>query len=117
MAEWDMLKKSLVKEPVLKYFDLALPLKVSTDASKEGLGAVLLQQHGPAWCPVAYASRTMMEAERNYAQIEKETLGAVFGCEKFHEYIYGREVVYMWTVYKKTYQCLRRNGDGLLKQQ
>lgn len=86
VAEWEMLKNSLVKEPVLKYFDPGLPAKVSTDASKEGLGAVLLQQHGPAWCPVAYASRTMMEAERNYAQIEKETLGAVFGCEKFHEW-------------------------------
>ncbi|XP_026074998.1 uncharacterized protein K02A2.6-like [Carassius auratus] len=36
---------------------------------------------------------SVTEAERNYAQIEKETLGAVFGCENFHEYIYGRELV------------------------
>jgi len=93
VTEWDMLKNSLVREPVLKFFDPELPVKVSTDASKDGLGAVLLQKHDVAWFPVAYASRTMTEAERNYAQIEKETLGAVFGCEKFHEYIYGREVV------------------------
>lgn len=93
VTEWDMLKNCLVKEPVLKFFDPELPVKVSTDASKDGLGAVLLQKHDTAWFPVAYASRTMTEAERNYAQIEKETLGAVFGCEKFHEYIYGREVV------------------------
>ncbi|KAJ8250086.1 hypothetical protein COCON_G00233020 [Conger conger] len=35
----------------------------------------------------------MTTAGKSYAHIEKETLGAVFGCEKFHEYIYGRPVV------------------------
>jgi len=87
------LKSSLTKEPVLKFYDQDKPLKVSTDASKSGLGAVLLQQHDTEWYPVAYASRTMTSAERNYAQIEKETLGAVFGCERFHEYVYGRPVI------------------------
>ncbi|KAI5103529.1 methionine synthase [Silurus meridionalis] len=69
------------------------PLKVSTDASQAGLGAVLLQRHDMEWYPVAYASRTMTSAERNYAQIEKETLGVVFGWERFHEYVYGRSVI------------------------
>ena len=40
--------------------------------------------------PVAYASRAMTSAESNYAQIEKEQLGVVFACERFHSYIYGR---------------------------
>ena len=40
--------------------------------------------------PVAYASRAMTSAERNYAQIEKEQLGVVFACERFHSYIHGR---------------------------
>lgn len=35
----------------------------------------------------------MSSAKTNYAQIEKETLGAIFGCEKFHQYIYGRPAV------------------------
>lgn len=87
------LKGSLSREPVLKFYDQDKPLKVSTDASKAGLGAVLLQQHDAEWYPVAYASRTMTSVERNYAQIDKETLGAVFGCERFHEYVYGRPVI------------------------
>lgn len=90
--EWEWLKNSLIREPVLTFYDQDKPLKVSTDASKAGLGAVLLQKNDTEWYPVAYASRTMTSAERNYAQIEKETLGAVYGCEKFHEYVYGRTV-------------------------
>lgn len=31
----------------------------------------------------------MTETEKRYAQIEKESLGLVFGCGKFHTYVYG----------------------------
>lgn len=61
---------------------------MSTDASKNGIGAVLLRAEGEHWKPVAYASRSMTETECRYAQIEKECLGLVFGLERFHSYIY-----------------------------
>lgn len=88
--EWEALKQTLTKEPVLTFFDPSRKIKLSTDASKDGLGAVLLQADDAGhWRPVAYASRSMTETEMRYAQIEKETLGLVFGCDKFHGYIYG----------------------------
>ena len=41
--------------------------------------------------PVAFASRTLSPAERNYAQGEKEVLSLIFGIAcKFHQYLYGR---------------------------
>ena len=86
--EW--LKSIITSEPVLKYFDPQLPTKVSTDASKSGLGATLEQKHGDKWCPVAFASRALTQAEYNYCPIEKETLSVLFGCEKFHEFVYGQ---------------------------
>ena len=41
------------------------------------------------WHPFAYASRTLNESEQNFCQLEKEILPIVFGCVKFHDYIYG----------------------------
>ena len=65
-------------------------VRISVDASKFGLGAVLLQKHGDTWAPVAYASRSLSKSEQNYAQIEKEALAILFGCERFHVYLYGK---------------------------
>ena len=81
----------VTEAPVLNIFDSKQSTKISTDASKDGLGSVLLQKHGENWCPVAYASRSMTKTECNYAQIEKECLAILFACNKFHQYIYGRQ--------------------------
>ena len=85
--EWDNLKKTLTTAPVLTFFDPTKKIKkVSTDASKNGIGGVLLKAEVEHCKPVASASRTMTETECRYAQIEKECLGLVFGLEKFHSY-------------------------------
>lgn len=42
--------------------------------------------------PVAYASRSLTETEKRYAQIEKELLAVTFGFERYHQYTYGVNV-------------------------
>ena len=54
---------------------------IQCDASERGLGAILLQNGQPA----AFASRTLSKVEQRYAQIEKECLAIVFGCQKFSQ--------------------------------
>ncbi|XP_046856095.1 uncharacterized protein K02A2.6-like [Xenia sp. Carnegie-2017] len=85
-------KHLVTSSPVLTYFNPKHAIRITADASKSGLGAVLEQLEENTWKPVAYASRAMTQSEQNYAQIEKETLAIVFACERFHEYTYGRPI-------------------------
>lgn len=90
------LKTCLTSPPVLQYYDMKTPIVISVDASKNGLGACLLQNN----LPVCYASKSLTKTEQAYAQIEKELLACVFACEKFYTYIYGRTDVTIETDHK-----------------
>ena len=77
----------------LAYFDKNGSTKIITDASPVGLGAVLVQEQDGAWTPVCYASRSLTGCEQRYSQTEKEELGVVWACERFHAYVYGMKFV------------------------
>ena len=81
--------KSLLIDACLIHFDPTLPIVVSADSSKYGLGAVLCQKKDGEELPVVFASRTLNKAERNYSQTEKEALALVFALKKFHHYLWG----------------------------
>ena len=74
------LKQMICKAPVLKYFDRTKVITLRCDASESGLGFSLLQEGQP----VAYGAHGLTLAEKNCAQIEKEMLAIVVGCEKFN---------------------------------
>ena len=82
------IKEAVTNQNVIRYYDVKQPVTISTDGSKTGLGAVLLQMGHP----VAYASRALMLTEENYAQIEKECLSVMFACERFHQFVYGKQI-------------------------
>ena len=82
-------KEELTKSTVLSLYNPFAPSKIAADASSYGLGAVLLQKNDNNWEPVSYASRSMSERERQYAQIEKEALATTWACEKFATYVLG----------------------------
>ena len=83
------LKEKLASTQVLIHYNPNLPLKLDCDASSVGLGAVLshVMKDGTER-PIAYASRSLSKAERNYSQIEKEALSIVWALHKFHQYLY-----------------------------
>ena len=56
------------------------------DASSRGLGAVLLQNGKP----IAFVSKTLIDCEQRYANIERDMLTVVFGSERFHTYLLGK---------------------------
>jgi len=81
-------KELLTSAPVLKYYDVTKPVQLTCDSSQYGLGSCLLQEGKP----VGYASKSLTDAQTRWSQMEKELLAIVEGCEKFHYYIFGREV-------------------------
>ena len=82
------MKSLIARDTTLAYYDPKSELTLQVDASQKGLGAAIMQ-HGR---PIAFASKSLTETEQNYAQIEKEMYAITFGCERFHQYVYGRKV-------------------------
>ena len=73
------LKKKLCEAPVLAYPSFDKDFSLETDASIDGIGAVLSQQQLDRLLhPVAFASQSLSPAERNYAITDLETLAVVW---------------------------------------
>ncbi|XP_062702811.1 uncharacterized protein K02A2.6-like [Aedes albopictus] len=84
-------KDILQSDLLLTHYNPKLEMIVAADASQNGLGAVLLHRFPDGTVKaVCHASRTLTNAEKNYAQGEKEGLALVFACTKFHRMIFGR---------------------------
>ena len=87
---FEEVKREITRAPVLAKFSLRRRHRVTADSSAYALGAALLQQDERGqWRPVAFASRTLTEAEQKYAQLEKEALAITWACEKFDFYLVG----------------------------
>ena len=87
---FERVKEMVINFPVLRYYDVNLPVTIQCDSSDIGLGAVLMQEDRA----VAFASRTLTKVDRNsYAPIEKEFLVITFACYRFEQYIYRKENV------------------------
>ena len=89
LAAFHTLKKKCATAPVLAYADLKKPFLLETDASGEGLGAVLQQvQDDGKYHPVAYATRSLHGSEKNYHSSKLEFLALKWAItEQFKKYL------------------------------
>ena len=86
-AAFAQLKQEFTTEIMLPYFDRNKYTTLQTDASKKGFGTVILQDNKPIY----FTSRSLTLAEKNYQNLEQECMVAIWGMEKFHFYLYGKE--------------------------
>lgn len=78
---------------VLWHYNEAKSLLLSVDASPYGVRAVLAQEDDLGReAPIAFASRTLGSAEKNYSYLDKEGLAIVYGVSHFQKYITGWQV-------------------------
>ena len=80
------MKRSLTTAPVLAYPDFSVSsggFILDTDASKVAIGAVLSQMQDGEERPIAFGSRVLTKAERNYDASDRETLALVHFANQF----------------------------------
>ena len=82
-SEVDDIKQALMAEPVMAYPDWDKKFILTTDASLKGLGAILSQSYPSGERVIAYASRTLSDAEKKYGITEQEALAVMYGTEQF----------------------------------
>lgn len=86
------LKLKLVSQPTLAIYDHNAETELHTDASKYGIGGILLQrQLDDKMHPIAYYSRTTCKEEQRYHSYELETLAVVNSLKHFRVYLLGLE--------------------------
>ena len=90
---FDRLKMALISSPVVVAPDWSLPFELMCDASDHAIGAVLGQRKDRKLHVIYYASRTLSEAQINYATTKKEMLAVIFAFDKFRSYLLGSKVL------------------------
>ena len=83
----EILKEKLASAPIVKFPDYKIPFHLYTDASNSGIGAVLMQKHDGVLHPLAFISKTLNSAQKQYATTEKEALALIWALEQFRHII------------------------------
>jgi len=86
---FERIKSTLTTAPVLACPDFSRRFFLQTDASTTGLGAVLTQNFPEGERVIAYASRTLNTAEKNYSATELECLAVIWGIRRMRDYLEG----------------------------
>ena len=112
---FDTLRKLLTSAPVLAYPDFDCKFILDMDASDSGIGAVLSQINSEGHeCVIAYGSRLLTKAERNYCVPQRKLLAVVVFTSQFRFYLLGRQFMLRTDHGSLTWLCNFQNPEGQL---
>uniref|UniRef100_A0A0G4HA46 Reverse transcriptase domain-containing protein n=1 Tax=Chromera velia CCMP2878 TaxID=1169474 RepID=A0A0G4HA46_9ALVE len=83
------LKRRLTTPPILAFPDMSRPFTVKPDACKVSVGGFLTQEVNGKEVVIAYTSRALSTAERNYSPVEREALGLMYCYRQWRHYLIG----------------------------
>ena len=84
---FETLRECLITPPIVAFPDFEKEFLIFTDASNYGIGAVLSQIQNGEEVVIAYSSRHLNAAEKNYSAIEREALAIVYGIKRYRHYL------------------------------
>jgi len=90
---FDKLKSALLATEILAYPRPDLPCLLDSDASDISVGAVLSQTINGIEKPIAFFSKVLNEAQRNYCPTRRELLAVVLSLQHFRNYLLGAKVI------------------------
>jgi len=93
LSAFCMLKEALISAPVMQAPNQELPFEVMCNASDYAVGVLLGKRKDNKPYAIYFASRTLDDAQVNYATTEKEFLAVVFVLEKFRSYLINSKVI------------------------
>ena len=102
-------KRFLTTDLVLRLPNNRFPFKVQTDASDEGIGAVLLQVYPEGNRPVAYLSKKFTQAQRKWSPMEQECYAFICSLDKWHNYLSG--IHFTWETDHKALTQLNKKAQ------
>jgi len=80
----------MASDRILIPYEPDLPIMLSCDASPTGIAAIMSHTIDEQERSIAYASRSLMAAECNYSQLDREALAIIFGVNHFFNYLFGQ---------------------------
>ena len=111
---FSVLKDKLVSAPIVVAPNWYFPFELMCDASDFAIGAVLGQKREKIFQVIYYASRTLNDAQLNYATTEKELLAIIFAFDKFRPYLIGNKVVVHTNHYAIKYLMTKKDAKPRL---
>ncbi|CAF1177889.1 unnamed protein product [Rotaria sordida] len=106
---FEQLKNFLTTDLVLRLPNNRFPFKVQTDASDEGIGAVLLQIYPEGDRPIAYLSKKFTQAQRKWSPMEQECYAFICALDKWHNYLSG--ITFIWETDHKALTQLNKKAQ------
>ena len=110
--DFKQINQMLTDKPCLAHYAKDKCNRVTTDASKIGLGITLCQKQDDGEIkPIAFGSRYLNDTEKNYSISELELLAVVWGLEKIRFYLYGKKV-FSYTDHQALELLIKRNRSN-----
>jgi hypothetical protein len=100
-------KKAVAGAMLLSHPQANAEVSLATDASNSHVGAVLQQRQGNVWAPLAFFSKKLNSAQKNYSTFDRELLAIVMAIRHFHFFFEGR-VFTVYTDHKPLTTALHR---------